>query len=191
VIDSHPKDVMLEKPRDEQQLLNKPMWIMLVINAILIGIGVALALQLTLAGLIPLNSANLNPMLSYVPSGSTTQDLIAQKARTMLVTTIYISETTFIWGFRRPNKSIVQSVREEFNLSLFLITLFTLTIHILYINYSYSVNFYLNDIWGLGLQINFLFLSGSDWLICIALSSIGILGIEIFKYAARRKNIKF
>jgi Ca2+-transporting ATPase len=191
VIDSHPKDVMLERPRDEQQLLNKPMWIMLVFNAALIGIGVVLALQLTLAGIIPLNAANLNPILSYIPSGSTTQDLIAQKARTMLITTIYISETTFIWGFRRPNKSIIQSIRGEFNLSLFLITLGTLTIHILFINFSQTVNSYVNDVWGLGFQINFLYLSGSDWLICIALSSIGIVGIEIFKYIARKNKIKF
>ena len=191
VIDSHPKDVMKERPRDEQQLLNKPMWIMLVLNAFFMGIGLVLAVQLTLGGLIPLNDFNLNPILSYIPSGSTIQELVAQKARTMLITTIYISETTFIWSFRRPNKSIIQSIKGEFNLSLFLITVFTLAIHILFINFSYTVNSYVNDIWGLGLQINFLYLSGSDWVICIALSLIGIVGIEIFKYAARKKDIKF
>jgi len=191
VIDSHPKDVMKELPRDEQQLLNKNMWIMLVLNAVFMGIGLVLALQLTLSGIIPLNEWNLNPGLSYIPAGSTLQDITAQKARTMLITTIYITETTFIWSFRRPNKSLVKSIKEEFNLSLFLITLFTLGIHILHINFSYVVNLYINDLWGLDLQINYLYLSGTDWMICIMLSSIGIIGLEVFKFLARKKALKF
>jgi len=158
VIDSHPKDVMLEPPRDEQQLLNRNMWIMLVLQAFLIGLGLVLILQFTLGGLFPLNEWNLNPTLSYLPVGSTPQDLLNQKARTMLITTIYIVETTFIWTFRRPNKSLIRSIKEEFNLSLFLICTFTLGIHILHINFSNTINTYINDIWGLDFQINFIFL---------------------------------
>jgi hypothetical protein len=48
-----------------------------------------------------------------------------------------------------------------------------------------------NDEFGLDLQINFLFLSGSDWIICILMALPGLLGIEIFKYIARRNNIIF
>ena len=191
VIDSHPKDVMLEPPRDEQQLLNRNMWIMLVLQAFLIGLGLVLILQFTLGGLFPLNEWNLNPILSYLPAGSTPQDLLNQKARTMLITTIYIVETTFIWSFRRPNKSILKSIKGEFNISLFLICTFTLGIHILHINFSNVVNTYINDIWGLGFQINFLFLSGFDWLACILLALPGIIGIEIFKYIARSKEMIF
>ncbi|MHA1193238.1 MAG: cation-translocating P-type ATPase, partial [Promethearchaeota archaeon] len=191
VIDSHPKDVMLEPPRDEQQLLNRNMWIMLVLQAFLIGLGLVLVLQFTLGDLFPLNEWNLNTILSYIPAGSTPQDLLNQKARTMLITTIYIVETTFIWSFRRPNKSILKSIKEEFNLSLFLICTFTLGIHILHINFSNVVNTYVNDIWGLDFQINFLFLSGFDWLVCIFLALPGIIGIEIFKYIARSKEMIF
>ncbi|MBY9002437.1 MAG: cation-translocating P-type ATPase [Candidatus Lokiarchaeota archaeon] len=191
VIDSHPKDVMLEPPRDEQQLLNRNMWIMLVLQAFLIGMGLVFVLQFTLGGLFPLNEWNYNPILSYLPPGSTPQDLLNQKARTMLITTIYIVETTFIWSFRRPNKSIVKSIKEEFNVSLFLICTFTLGIHILHINFSYAVNTYVNDIWGLDFQINFLFLSGLDWLVCILFALPGIVGIEIFKKVARSKNMIF
>ena len=191
VIDSHPKDVMLEPPRDEQQLLNRNMWIMLVIQAFLIGLGLVLILQFTLGGVFPLNEWNLNPTLSYLPTGSTLQELLNQKARTMLITTIYIAETTFIWSFRRPNKSLLKSIKGEFNISLFLICTFTLGIHILHINFSYVVNTYINDIWGLGFQINFMFLSGFDWLACILMALLGIIGIEIFKYVARSKNMIF
>ena len=191
VIDKHPTDVMKEHPRDEEQLLNRNMWIMLVIQALLMGIGLVLVLQFTLGGAIPLNEWNLNSSISYIPVGSTQPELLAQKARTMFITTLYIVETTFIWTFRRPNKSLFKSLKNEFSLTLLVISLFTLALHILFVFFSNSVNYYINDEFGLGLQLNFLFLSASDWVICILLALPGLIGIEIFKYFARRKNILF
>ncbi|MBY8984178.1 MAG: cation-translocating P-type ATPase [Candidatus Lokiarchaeota archaeon] len=187
VIDSHPKDIMLEPPRDEEQILNKNMWIMLLIQAFLMGLGLVLALQLTLGGVIPLNEWNLNPNISYIVS----KQELAQKARTMFITTLFIVETNFIWTFRRPNKSLYRSIKEEFNISLFIICLFTLGLHILFICFSYTVNYYINIVFGLDFQINFMFLSGSDWLICILLALPGIIGIEIFKHFTRQRKIHF
>jgi len=191
VVDRHPTDVMKESPRDEEQLLNRNMWIMLVMQALLMGIGLVLALQLTLGGLIPLNEWNLNPDISYIPIGSTPNELLSQKARTMFITTLFIVETTFIWTFRRPNKSIFKSLKEEFCRSLLVISLFTLALHVLFVLFSQTVNYYVNDEFGFDLQINFLFLSGTDWIICILLALPGIVGIEIFKYIARSKRIIF
>ncbi len=187
VIDTHPKDIMREAPRDEEQILNKNLWIMLLVQAFLMGIGLVLALQLTLGGAIPLNEWNLNPNISYVVPG---QEL-AQKARTMFITTIFIVETNFIWTFRRPNSSLSKSLKEELSISLLVICLFTLTLHVLFICFSYSINYYINDVFGLNLQINFMFLSGTDWLICILLALPGILGIEIYKNVARKKKVFF
>jgi len=186
VIDTHPKDIMNDPPRDEEQILNKNMWIMLLVQAFLMGMGLILALQLTLGGFIPLNDWNLNPNLSYLEAG-----LIEQKARTIFITTLYIVETTFIWTFRRPNKSLYKSLKEEFSHSLLIICLFTLALHTAYIFFSYLVNFYVNDVFGWDLQINFMFLNVTDWLICISLALPGIIGIEIFKYFARERNIHF
>jgi len=190
VVDRHPTDVMKESPRDEEQLLNRNMWIMLVIQAFLMGIGLVLVLQFTLGGLIPLNEWNLNTTISY-PVGSTQPELLAQKARTMFITTLYIVETTFIWTVRRPNKSIFKSFKEEFCPTLLVISLFTLALHVLFVLFSQTVNYYVNDEFGLDLQINFLFLSGTDWIICILLALPGLIGIEIFKYIARRKKVLF
>jgi Ca2+-transporting ATPase len=191
VIDKHPSDVMKEPPRDEQQLLNKNMWIMMLIQALLMGLGLVLVLQLTLGGIIPLNDWNLNPNISYIPIGATPDELIAQKARTMFITTLYIVETTFIWTFRRPNKSILKSLKEEFCLSLLIVSLFTLVLHVLYIIFSYQVNYYVNDVFGLSLQINFLFLSGSDWIMCVLFALPGLIGIELLKFLSRKKDIIF
>ncbi|MFX0010480.1 MAG: HAD-IC family P-type ATPase, partial [Candidatus Hermodarchaeota archaeon] len=191
VIDTIPSDVMKEPPRNEEELLNKNMWIMLLIQVGLMGLGLVLALQITLWGMIPLNEWNLNPIISYIPFGSTLEQMTGQKARTMFITTLYLAETTFIWTFRRPNKSIYQSFRDEFSKSLIIITMSTLGLHILFICFSYSVNYYVNDVFGLNLQINFMFLSFTDWLVCILLASPGLIGIELFKYFARKKNLHF
>jgi Ca2+-transporting ATPase len=190
VIDTHPKDVMNEPPRDGEQILNKNMWLMLLTQAFLMGLGIVLALQLTLGKIIPLNEWNLNLNLSYLPS-MIEKDLVEQKARTMFITTIFIIETSFIWTFRRPNKSLYKSLKEELSKSLLVTCLFTLALHTLYIFFSFAVNYYVNDVFGLNLQINFMFLSGTDWLLCISLSLPGIIGIEIFKYFARERNIHF
>ncbi|MFX0027889.1 MAG: cation-translocating P-type ATPase [Candidatus Hermodarchaeota archaeon] len=191
VIDSHPKDIMHEAPRDEEQILNKNMWIMLLVQAFLMGLGLILVLQMTLGGFFPLNDWNLNPHISYIIPGSTSEELVAQKARTMFITTLYIIETNFIWTFRRPNMSLLKSLKEERNNILLIVCLFTLAIHILYICFSYSVNYYINDVFGLDLQINFMFLSATDWLICIVFALPGIIGIEIYKNMARKREIYF
>ena len=183
VIDKPPIDVMNEPPRNKEELLNRNIWILLLIHAFLMGLGIVLALQLTLGEIIPLNSWNVN--LSLLES-----DLIAQKARSMFITTLFIVETTFIWSIRRPNKSLFKSIKEEFSWKLFIINSFTLLLHILHICFSLPINSFIASS-GLNFQINFMFLSGTDWLICILLSLPGIFGIEVIKYLARRKNIIF
>ncbi len=191
VIDKHPLDVMKEPPRNEEQLLNRNMWILLISQAFLMGVGLVFILQLSLAEIIPLNEWNLNPILSYFDPLASHPELVEQKARTMFITTIYIVETTFIWTFRRPNKSLLKSIREEFSPSLLLISIFTLSLHILFIMFSYQVNFYINEVFGLNFQINFMYLSITDWLLCVFFALPGIVGIEIIKKVARNKKIIF
>jgi Ca2+-transporting ATPase len=188
VLDRFPKDIMNEPPRNNEQILNKNIWKMLIIQAFLMGLGLVLILQLTLAGSVPLNELNLNPSLSYIPVGSTSKQVLAQKARTMFITTLYIAELTFIWTIRRPNKSIFKSVQEEFSLILFVVGSFTLMIHILVIMFSYPLNYFLNDYMGINLQLNFMFLSFGDWVICILFALPGVIGIEVYKYYFRREG---
>ena len=180
---------MSEPPHNEEDLLNKNIWFLLLIQAFLMGLGTVLILQLTLGGIIPLNDWNLNPNLSYLAPDSS--EWMIQKGRTMFITTLYLLETNFIWTFRRPNKSILKSIKEEFSFALFIVCLFTLGLHILHICFSYQVNYYINAESGLNLQINFMFLSFIDWLLCILFALPGIIGIELVKYYARMKNITF
>jgi len=194
VIDTQPKDIMNEPPRNEEELLSKNMWVMLLIQAFLMGLGLVLAIQLTLSGIIPLNGWNTNDFfkLSYIPEGTSYEELRAMKARTMFITTLYIVESFFIWTIRRPNKSLIKSIKDEdFSYTLLIICLITLSLHIYVICNSYELNNTINNTLNLNFQINFMFLSATDWLICILLALPGIFGIEIFKYFARRRKIIF
>ena len=194
VIDTQPKDIMNEPPRNEEELLSKNMWVMLLIQAFLMGLGLVLAIQLTLSGIIPLNGWNTNDFfkLSYIPEGTSYEELRAMKARTMFITTLYIVESFFIWTIRRPNKSLIKSIKDEdFSYTLLIICLLTLSLHIYVICNSYELNNTINNVLKLNFQINFMFLSATDWLICILLALPGIFGIEIFKYFARRRKIIF
>lgn len=186
VVDTHPKDVMMEPPKNEEQLLNRNLWILLLIQAFLGGLGIFFALTLTLNGTIPLNIWNTNPSLSYIPLGSTQIDLVQMKARTMFITTIYIFEAFFIWTFRRPNKSAYKSIKEEMSVTLLFVCLFALGIHILIVLFSFTVNSAIP-----GLELNFMFLSVEDWLIAFSLAMPGIIGVELVKFFARRKKIFF
>ncbi len=191
VIDTLPKDIMKEPPRNDEQILNKNMWALLLIHAFLMGIGIVIVFQLSYFGLIPLNNWNIDPSLSYIPTGSTEEYLVHQKARTMFITTLYIEECFFVWSFRRPNMSLIRSIREEKSYSLLLICFFTIGLHMLLIIFSQVVNYTVNIQLGFDLPLNFLFLSLTDWLICIGLSLPGIFGIEFVKYFARKKKITF
>ena len=186
VVDTHPKDIMMEPPKNEEQLLNRNLWILLLIQAFLGGLGIYFALTFTLNGAIPLNIWNTNPSLSYIPFDSTQTDLVQMKARTMFITTIYIFEAFFIWTFRRPNKSAYKSIKEEMSVTLLFVCLFALGIHILIVLFSFTVN---SAIPGLGL--NFMFLSVEDWLIAFSLAMPGIIGVKLVKFFARRKKIFF
>ena len=100
----------------------------------------------------PLNPWNTNNALSYIPTGTTDTDMLYMKARTMFITTIYIFEALFIWTFRRPNKSLYKSLKDEISYTLLIICLFTLALHVLFICFSYTVNYYVNDVFGLDLN---------------------------------------
>ncbi|MHA1468484.1 MAG: hypothetical protein ACTSP6_10480, partial [Promethearchaeota archaeon] len=83
------------------------------------------------------------------------------------------------------------SFKEEFSTILVIISIVTISLHILVIMFSYEMNKSINETLGLNFQLNFMFLSATDWMICIILAIPGLFGIEILKYYARKNNIIF
>jgi Ca2+-transporting ATPase len=191
VLDTLPKGIMKEPPRDEEEILNHNMWKLLSVGVIFIGIILLTILFITLGGLIPLNIWNTDPTLSYIDSFASVDSLTSQKARSMFVTTLFLAEVSLVWCVRRPNEPVIKSIKKEFSPILFIVSLVTVLLHALFILCSRSFNELINDILRFNLQLNFMFLSLTDWLICMGFASIGIIPMEIYKKFIRNKKKHF
>lgn len=188
--DPFPKDIMNEPPRDNEELINKNTLFMMAIHASLLGLGFFLAFIYPFFTFIPFLGPdqffNLNPALTvFDPSGL----YALQKARTTCITVMFISECAMIWSIRRPNKSVLVSMREEFNPWLMIVIILVLFAQVGLILFGWLIQ----PILGLTGFINlyWMFLNPLDWLIIIGLSFLSIVGLELFKRWARRRGMKF
>jgi len=199
VVDKVPKDIMKEPPRNEEEILNKQLIMLLIAQAVLMGLGFALSYYLTFFNIIPINEFNLDQNLSYILAedlyGSDRlvlpMNLAHQKARTICMTVLYLSETTFIWSIRRPNNSFKHSFINEFDKYLMGMSMFCVIIHVLFIVFSYPVNYAINDVLGLNFQFNYMFLGPTDWIWVLFFVAQSVVGVELFKYFARKRKIFF
>ena len=114
-------------------------------------------------------------------------DLRVAKALTMLMVTLFFCEAFLILQIRRPNKSLIKSLREDWsNRILYLLgILFGLFLAIMYIP-GVQVWLAMN-----GINFMFMYLTLLDWIACFGVSLICILGFELAKVIARRRGISF
>ncbi|MHA1344506.1 MAG: cation transporting ATPase C-terminal domain-containing protein, partial [Promethearchaeota archaeon] len=91
------------------------------------------------------------------------------------------------YQIRRPNKSLIKSIKEDSTKTMYLLIglLFGLFLLLMYLP---GVQVTLAE-WG----INFFFMSLTplDWLICFLVSLICIISFEVVKFFARRSGIFF
>ena len=186
------KDVMKEKPHDEEEILSKNTVILLFIFGALLAISMIVVYFTTLLGpaVSVINFGNLNEGYLFSPltfpdgSGATLNEA---KTLTMLMVTLYFCESFLVLQIRRPNKSLIKSIKEDSTKFMYLLLgfLFFVFLALMYIP---GVQVTLAD-WGLNFR--FMFLSAWDWLVCFLISLICIVSFEIVKYFARRTGIFF
>ncbi|MBY9019841.1 MAG: cation-transporting P-type ATPase [Candidatus Lokiarchaeota archaeon] len=192
--DRNSKDLMKQKPHDEEEILSKNTVILLFIFGALLAISMIVVYFTTITGFYPVFPENINfgglneayltfPDTSVVP---TVMPNVA-KALTMLMVTIFICESFLVLQIRRPNKSLIKSIKEDSTRFMYLLIgfLFALFLALMYIP---GVQVTLAD-WGLNFR--FMFLNGWDWLVCFLISLICIVSFEFVKYYARRSGIFF
>jgi len=201
------KDVMKEKPRDEEEILSKNILILLLIFGVLLAISMVVVYFITIDGLYPVlpentNFYNFNHAYLYTEDtqplwleilrdlypGTPDLDLLQYgKSLTMLMVTLFFCESFLIFQIRRPNKSLIKSLREDSNKRMYLIIgfLFALFLMLMYIPGAQV------GLASSGINFMFMFLTGFDWLVCFLISLICIISFEIVKFAARRKDITF
>ena len=194
--DTTSKDVMKHKPRDEEEILSKNTFILLAIFGALLSISMLIVYFTTITGLYPVfpenyNFGAFNDAYLYSPLTmglySPGVNLTTAKTLTMLMVTLYFCETFLVFQIRRPNKSLLRSIKEDSTKFMYILIglLFFVFLSIMYIP---GLQVTLAS-WG----INFMFmnLTALDWLICFSISLICIVSFEIVKYLARRSKIFF
>ncbi len=190
-------DVMKEKPRDSEEILSKNTISLLLVFGALLSTVMLITYFLVFNGAYPVFADNIPDSNLYLYTDATkaywqgdysVEDaLLYGKALTMLMLTLFICETALIFQIRRPNKSLIKSIREDSNKLMYLITgfLFAVLLIIMYVP---------NAQLGLAkVNINFMFmyLTGLDWLVCFSISLICIVSFEVIKWWCRQKKIFF
>jgi Ca2+-transporting ATPase len=194
--DSTSRDIMKQKPRDEEEILSKNTILLLFIFGILLAISMIIVYFITYTGIYPVfpenwnfgifNDAYLYSPVTH-PLYSTSVDLSVAKTLTMLMTTIFFCESFLIYQIRRPNKSLVKSIKEDSTKMMYLLIGLLFGVFLL-IMYFPGVQVTLAE-WGI--NFFFMYLTALDWLICFLISLICIVSFEIVKYFARRFGIFF
>ena len=193
--DSTSEDVMKEKPKDSEEILSKNTIILLFIFGILLTISMVVVYSITFSGVYPtpdildfggLDNAYLftSETADLLPSGVT---LVEAKTLTMLMVTLFFCESFLVFQIRRPNKSLMRSIKEDSNKFMYLLIglLFFVLLALMYIP---NVQVALADA---GINFMFMYLTGLDWLVCFLISLICIVSFEIVKYLSRSYGITF
>jgi len=202
--DTTSKEVMKEKPRDSEEILTKNIIYLLFAFGILLAISMLVVYFITLSGAYPVFPENwdfgaFNDAYLYSPETITslpselTNNFTAEEIRviaktlTMLMVTLFFCESFLVFQIRRPNKSLLKSLREDSNKRMYLIIGFLFAVFLM-LMYIPGAQIGLSSA---GINFMFMYLNALDWLICFLVSLICIVSFEVIKFVARTKNIVF
>ncbi|MDD1775980.1 MAG: HAD-IC family P-type ATPase, partial [Candidatus Methanomethylicus sp.] len=186
IIDSLSKDVMKERPRDEEGIFSRGRRQSLMIFAASLAVVIAVSYFTTLNGVWPLFEGNQIGFIPNIDGGFQNPTSWSQaKARTMLHTVIFIAECTLVLSIRRMGKPLIKSLAEENNWIIWPLILLVPLAHLL-LMYVPQIQTYLG---GFGIYLDVVQLTAVDWLFGIALGAIPILLLELHKiWLAKRQE---
>ncbi|MGD9397857.1 MAG: cation-transporting P-type ATPase, partial [Candidatus Thorarchaeota archaeon] len=188
VFDRTSPRAMEDKPRDSQALITRNLGKFMALNVILMTIGAAAVYMLTLTGYGGIVEVAPENLIGYYGDFSGPElplNLIEAKAIVMLLSVILLVESTIVLSIRRINMPIQKSIREPGTwIFVFLLGLIYLAHYLLmYVPLAqeilspYALNFY------------FMPLTNYDWLIVLLGSLPAIVGVELYKWRFRQRDI--
>ncbi len=183
-LDSHPKGIMNEPPRNDEEIFNKDVMKMLAFNILVLLVGSFLTFYLCLTPILAPNLYNLGQFSFLDP----TITPVHQKAATMTTTVILISEALMIWNIRRPNSPVTTSVKNEFNHLIFIMCMLIVLAQFGLIAGGWLV---IPGFRSVGIEFNQMGLNAWDWMWVIILSFQSFIWMEVYKWNARRKKVYF
>jgi len=197
--DSISEEVMDEKPKDSEEILSRNTLILMFSYGILLAASMLIVYFICITGAYPVTEGNYVFVdgTAYLYSDANMATLTtlgatrtAGKALTMLMVVLFFTECILVWQIRRPNKSLIKSLKEDSNkiMYLLLIPLWAAFLALMYIP-SAQVTLAGDDLTGTNFM--FMYLTGVDWLVCLGIACITIVGFEIVKWQCRERGIVF
>jgi len=192
--DSVSKDIMKESPRNSEEILSKKFLYLLLIYGGLLAISMLITyfLAVKISPVVESNYdfGNLNPYYLFSSNNlylSNGVNLDDAKSLTMVMTTLFFCECALALQIRRPNKSLLKSIKEERNIFMFIVIGILFLVFLLFMYFpNLQVSLAKKNV-----NLQFMFLNLLDWLICFMISFICIGTFELVKFIARKNNIKF
>ncbi len=193
--DTISKDVMKEKPRNEEEILSLETLILMLIFGGLLAVSMIISYFIVLTGIYPIFPANyefgiFNELYLYsVETTNLTPTAVPAEAKalTMLMVTLFFCESFLIFQIRRPNKSLIRSLKEDRNKIMYYIMVFLFGV---FLSLMYIPGFQVG-LASIGFNFMFMYLTALDWLVCFLVSMICVVSFELVKYYARIRGIVF
>jgi magnesium-transporting ATPase (P-type) len=186
VFDRTSPRAMEDKPRDSQALITRNLGKFMALNVILMTIGAAAVYIMALTGwegIVGVTPENLTGYYSTI--GSFQVPIEQAKATTMLLSVILLVESTIVLSIRRINMPIQRSIREPGTwIFVFLLGLIYLAHYLLmYVPLTQVI------LSPYGLDFYFMPLTNYDWFIVLLGSLPAIVGVELYKWRFRKRDI--
>ncbi|HMF33190.1 MAG TPA: HAD-IC family P-type ATPase, partial [Candidatus Lokiarchaeia archaeon] len=192
--DKRDPDVMKQPPRDSEGILSKQLFGAMIIQTIMVGACVAFMYILSSGGAIPIlpDASGLFPrqnMVFDVTSDTFVMATIPQKAITMTMVTIIISEVLWAFSARRLNKSALGTMRKDLSFWFVILCLCAPAAAFLWPIAVSILPFVQTLLVHLGIDLQIVELGVRDWLACIGVALIGFVAFELWKWFLRRRNV--
>jgi len=187
--DKRDPDIMKQPPHGSEGILSKNLVMMMIIQAIIMAVFVALMYFLNINGL-------LNPILSpsdqnsLYSGGTVILATPQQKTVTMTMVTIVLTETLCAFSIRRMNKSALGTIMKDLSFWFVILCLLApAALLLMYFPMFNSLRSIIAFAANLGIDFQLVSLGARDLLACIGFALFAFAGLELVKWVLRRRKV--
>lgn len=188
------KDIMKLKPRASENIMSRPLIAVMIIFSISLAISLLGVYFLYFNGVFSFNSFNEGGIYTEIILRTSTtgtgvllpETYLQAKARTMVLTIIYLAESFLVLSVRRVNSNFREGQRDMNRLvAIFVFAGIFMHLAIMYIT---PLQRGLSNI---GVNLELIRLSLPDLVLAVFAGLLPVMVLEVFKYIKRRDNKEF
>ncbi len=182
------KEIMKLKPRNNDAIISKELFFGLILFSFTYLASLITLYYITYIGIIPVFPGNIGNIIHYFGKINDPQNAVNLhqiKARTLLLSVMYLVESFIILSIRRINRPLHKSLGES-NIFVWILILIGPIIHLLMQNQSLQMK-----LLSMGINVEIMPITFIDSLIIIGFASIPIIIFELYKYIIRSMGKQF